>query len=248
VSELRIRLNIMFSQGKWEKWVGLGAFSLALSLAPVHANRADKRLVHHILASKSANTGIGSFTPAAADPRLAAAFARSGLLNSGFRFTPSGRTVQLGHGITVAVRARSAALPQFSIVHLASVPSQIAPTAYNLGVAVGWRKFALTGDYHKADLGLIEGGREGADIGLSYNTRKWSSRVSLLTDHATAATPHALGLSDNIALDVGGAYRLTHNFDVTAGVRYKREHDRLEQFSETKRDSQAVYIGTQFKF
>lgn len=239
----------MHKQGKIAKLMAGGLIAAVLAFAPAHASRADKRLIQRVRASHILNAGIGSFTPAAADPRLASAFARSGLMNFGFRFTPVGSALQLGRGVTVAVRARATPLPQgSSALRLATVPSQVAPTAYNLGVAVGWRKFALSGDYHRTDLGLIEGGREGADIGVSYNARRWSSRVSLLTDHTTAATPRALGLSDNIALDVGGAYRLTHNFDITAGVRYKRERDRLEQFSDTRRDSQAVYIGTQFKF
>lgn len=238
----------MKSLRKWPKKTRLAPLALALAFAPAHANHADRHLVHHVLASKAYAEGIGSFTPAAADPRLAAAFAKTGLLNTGFRFTPSGDAVRLGHNVTVAVRARTANVPQFSSARSATVPSQVTSTAYNLGVAVGWRKFALLGDYHKTDLGLIEGGREGGGLGLAYNARRWSSRVSLLTEHATSVTPRALGLTDNIAVDVGGAFRLTRNFDVTAGVRYKRERDRLEQFSDTKRDSQAVYIGTQFKF
>lgn len=235
--------------GKKAKMLAGAMIAVTLAAVPAHANHGNKRLMHRLAPSHLIASGIGSFTPAAADPRLASAFARSGLLNFGFRFTPAGSAVQLGHGITVAVRARATNIPQGnSIARLAAVPSQIAPTAYNLGVAVGWRKFALSGDYHRTDLGLIEGGREGADIGVSYNARRWSSQVSLLADRSTAAASHPLGLNDNIALDVGGAYRLTRNFDVTAGVRYKRERDRLEQFSDTRRDSQAVYIGTQFKF
>ena len=46
-----------------------------------------------------------------------------------------------------------------------------------------------------------------------------------------------------------GSYRLTRNFDVTAGVRYTQERDRLAPVVDTaKQDSQAVYIGTQFHF
>ncbi len=242
----------MFSRRVLAGFGGLGALVVALTMTPAHANHADKRIVRHALAASQPATsyGIGSFTPAAADPRLAAAFARTGLMNSGFRFTPSGNAVRVGHGITVAVRARSTVQPATGLVRVATAtaPSQINPMAFNLGVAVGWKKFALIGDYHKSDLGLIEGGREGADLGLSFNAHKWSSRVSVATDHAAANVPHALGPNDNISLDVGGAYRLTRNFDVMAGVRYKREHDRLEQLADTKRDSQAVYVGTQFKF
>src|SRR3546814_18528221 len=50
--------------------------------------------------------GIGSFTPASADPKLAAALARSGLNASGFRFTPSEAGTDEQHRVTVAVRKR----------------------------------------------------------------------------------------------------------------------------------------------
>ncbi len=233
-------------------FAGVGAataVSLALLLAPAHATQADKRAILKRVTAHEMHGGIGSFTPASADPRLAAVFARTGVMSSGFRFTPSGNALRLGHGVTVAVRARSSIVPQTGAVHVATatVPS-LVPVAYNLGVALGWKKFALTSDYTKTDLGALQGGREGADIGLSFNARKWSSRIAVTADRPTASSSAALGLTEDMSVDLGGSYRLTRNLDVTAGVRYKREHDRLEQFVDTKRDSQAVYVGTQFKF
>ena len=230
------------------------ALSLALSLSPAQGTRADKFDKKAILRQVTAHEvrdGIGSFTPAAADPRLAAVFAHSGIMSTGFRFTPSGNAVRLGRGITVAVRARSTADPRFNVSHVAlSAVAPVTSVAYNLGVALGWKKFALTTDYTKMDSGLIQGGRESADIGLSFNAPKWSSRVGLIADRPTANAPRALGATEDVAVDVGGAYRLTHNLDVTAGLRYKRERDRdrLDPLVDTKRDSQAVYVGTQFKF
>ena len=49
-------------------------------------------------------------------------------------------------------------------------------------------------------------------------------------------------------MDLGGSYRLTRNFDVTAGVRYSSERDRLRPLTDGKQDSQAVYVGTKFRF
>ena len=49
------------------------------------------------------------------------------------------------------------------------------------------------------------------------------------------------------ALDVGGSYSLTRNLDVTAGVRYRSDRERLTRVDE-RRDSQAVYLGTAFRF
>ncbi|HEU4970011.1 MAG TPA: hypothetical protein VFT73_13830, partial [Sphingomonas sp.] len=53
----------------------------------------------------------------------------------------------------------------------------------------------------------------------------------------------------SVNFDLGGSYSLTKNLDVTAGVRYKAERrDRLQIIDDGRRDSQAVYIGTAFKF
>ena len=49
-------------------------------------------------------------------------------------------------------------------------------------------------------------------------------------------------------VDVGGSFRLTRNLDVTAGVRYQQERDLRALPELDKQDSQAVYIGTQFRF
>ena len=62
-------------------------------------------------------------------------------------------------------------------------------------------------------------------------------------------TARALGESASVAADLGGSYRLTRNLDVTAGVRYRAsDRDRLTVRNDSARDSQAVYVGTAFKF
>lgn len=50
------------------------------------------------------------------------------------------------------------------------------------------------------------------------------------------------------SIGVGGSYSLTRHFDVTAGVRYKSDKDRLLRTEDTRRDSQALYVGTAFRF
>jgi opacity protein-like surface antigen len=65
--------------------------------------------------------------------------------------------------------------------------------------------------------------------------------------NAQAAPPHA-GSNGEQTVDVGGSYRVTRNFDVTAGVRYSQDRDRLKPTSDAKSDSQAVFVGTQFRF
>ena len=89
---------------------------------------------------------ISSFTPANGDPRLAAAFANKPLALTDFKFTPAaakGRPSQL----RVAIRARAASPTNAgldaSTASAASPVTALTPTSYNLGVAVGWRRFAV---------------------------------------------------------------------------------------------------------
>jgi hypothetical protein len=49
-------------------------------------------------------------------------------------------------------------------------------------------------------------------------------------------------------VDLGGSYRLTRNLNVPAGVRSTTDRDRLAPLSDSRKDNQAVYVGTQFKF
>jgi hypothetical protein len=247
--------NIM-SQGKN---IGLiaGALSVALlSMSPAIAASGDKFLARRAAASPvSLRGGIGSFTPASADPRLAAAFARSGIASSGFRFTPAAVNNKR-RAVTVAVRARAvgnnsgvnAVTPgATSLLNIA--PSLgVAPVAYNLGVGVGWKRFAFSGDVARVDNGLVPGGRESVDLGISYNASKWSTRVQLAAEKPMGNAPKSITGGETVSLDVGGSYRLTRRLDVTAGIRVKSERDRLQSPVDTVRDSQAVYIGTAFRF
>ena len=60
--------------------------------------------------------------------------------------------------------------------------------------------------------------------------------------------PRTLEGQGDYPLDLGGSYRLTRNLNVTAGVRYSQERDRLVPLTDGRQDSQAVYVGTQFRF
>jgi hypothetical protein len=189
--------------------------------------------------------GIGSFTPAAADAFRSMSFGQAGLSNTGFRFTPS---VAPGsqRKVTIAVRARgAAAAPR---VGQGSAMASLAPTAYNLGAAVGWKRFAITGDVAKVQGGLLPIDREAADVGLSYSGTKWSTRIQLGAERATGDRARLAGIDESYSVDVGGSYALTRNLEVTGGVRYKLQRDRLEPLTDNRQDSQAVYLGTAFRF
>ena len=149
--------------------------------------------------------------------------------------------------VTVAVRARSTRTGLDRLA-LAMPVTTLAPEAYNVGVAIGWKRFALSGDVAHIDTGLTPGSRESADLALSYAGRRWSTRLQVATDRNLGETLHVAGLDQGVSVDLGGSYSLTRRLDVTGGVRYRMQRDRFDSLADERRDSQAVYIGTAFRF
>src|SRR5690349_23754827 len=169
---------------------------------------------------------ISSFTPANADPKLAAAFAGKSLSLTDFKFTPApakGRPSQ----VRVAIRARVDTPAQTAVAQAsapASSASALTPSTYNLGVAVGWRRFAVAGDVSKVkDADPALGGRESAVVGVSYSLNKFTGRVAVGADRADGRAVQALRRPDNYSLDVGGSYSLSKRISVTGGGRFNIE-------------------------
>jgi hypothetical protein len=193
---------------------------------------------------------ISSFTPANADPKLAAALAGKGLALTDFKFTPApakGRPSQ----VRVAIRARMTGpgQPELASNAATTAVNALTPTGYNLGVAIGWKRFAISGDVAQVkDANPALGGRETAIVGVSYSLKRFTGRVAVGADRADGQPLPALRKGDNVSLDVGGSYSLSRQVALTGGVRYNIERDRMSALQDVRRDSQAVYVGTAFKF
>ncbi len=239
---------------KGRNWVIGGAMfvALGLSLSPALSspNKSMKIKKMRVITRSS----LGTFTPASADPRLAAMFARSNVRSSSFKFTPA-NAKRPSRAVTVAVRTQSTTQrngldrprPTRAVLTADATPT-LAPVAYNLGVAVGWKRFALTGEVAQAELGTLQGGRRVADVGISYSRKKLTTRVQVEASQPVGRTSTNIRQDESLAVDFGGSYSLSKKIDLTAGIRYKSERDRLKTVEDTRRDSQAVYIGTAFKF
>ena len=192
---------------------------------------------------------VASFTPASADPRLAAAFAGRTIGLDDFKFTPAaakGRPSQ----IRVAVRARSLGLKASSPGGIAAAPAigALTPASFNLGVAVGWKQFAVAGGVAKTtSFDPAIGSRNSAVVGVSYNLKKFTGRVALGAERSDGRIA-ALAQPDNVSVDLGAAYNISRRIAVTGGVRYRVDQDRIAALADQRRDSQAVYVGTAFKF
>jgi hypothetical protein len=240
----------VFTWGKTSGRVAAALAAGALIIVPAIASAKPEAKKRPPAVSLSFDR-VTSFTPATADPKLAAEFANKPSV-ADFKFTPAapkGRPSQ----IRVAIRARGADNATGRNADLASASAASAigaltPATYNLGLAVGWRRFAVTGDVAKTGTAsLALGGRETAVVGVNYSLKNFTGRVAATAERTEPSAP-ALGRERGYALDVGGAYNLTRNIAVTGGVRYKIEQDRASAISDARRDSQAVYVGTAFKF
>ncbi|HEY8592298.1 MAG TPA: porin [Sphingomicrobium sp.] len=233
-----------------EAAVAAAVAAAGLVLTPAFAAPSAKKRPAPVSLSFDA---LSTFTPANGDPKLAAALAGKSLALTDFQFTPAaakGRPSQ----IRVAIRARGNAPKTMLAQASAPVPATAAvtslnPTSYNLGVAVGWKRLAVSGDVAKvksADPAL--GSRETAVVGVSYSLKRFTGRVAVGADKADGRPLPALRQGDTYSVDVGASYALSRRVALTGGVRYNVERDRLSALQDDRRDSQAVYVGTAFKF
>ncbi|HSR00319.1 MAG TPA: porin [Sphingomicrobium sp.] len=236
---------LSLAKSRRARWAAAVA-AAGLVLTPAFATTGSKKRPPAVSLSFDS---LSSFTPANADPKLAAALAGKSLSLTDFKFTPApakGRPSQ----VRVAIRARVNTPTQVAAASApATAVSALTPSTYNLGVAVGWRRFAVSGDVSKvkeADPAL--GGRETAVVGVSYSLSKFTGRVAVGADRPDGKALPALRQGDTYSLDVGGSYSLSRRVALTGGVRYNVERDRLSALQDNRRDSQAVYIGTAFKF
>jgi hypothetical protein len=200
----------------------------------------------------------GSFTPSEVDPRLGRSITVRALSKGRlFRFTPAATPSQLVNSvITVAVRlpgngAGLAVRTGAPSGEVAPSGLRIAPTAYSLGAARGYRSFAEnlgTGaaDIRKLEMPDLASYQPKGEAGKGDPSR-FAPRVVLDERETAGRSPRTFEQNDQ-TVDLGGSYRVTRNLNVTAGVRYQSERDRLVPLTDGSQDSQAVYVGTQIRF
>ena len=204
------------------------------------------------------NPANGNFIPAVVDPRLSRSITVRALSKGRmFRFTPAATPSGIDSSVvTVAVRVHegnSASLVLRRSVDIAVLPIgaevPIAPTAYSLGAARGYRSFAQNTapavpmrQLDAPDLASFK-----PKPGITSDPSRFAPRIALDEAEKTGRSPRTFEQGDQ-QVDLGGSYRLTRNLKVTAGVRYSSDRDRLRPLTDGRQDSQAVYVGTQFRF
>ncbi|MEQ8772627.1 MAG: hypothetical protein RIC51_07300, partial [Erythrobacter sp.] len=125
----------------------------------------------------------------------------------------------------------------------------LAQSKFNLGTARGYQSFARTvqlpasvRDMAMPDLSEFEPARR------EEEPARLKPRIELEPEEIAGRSPNTLDSISAQTVGVGGSFSLSPNLDVTAGVRYSQERERLDPLTNSVKDSQAVYVGTQIKF
>lgn len=176
-----------------------------------------------------------------------------------FPFTPAGTPNRPDRSVTVAVRVDPETAQAISARQSGPLAAKgesgaelrIAPTAFNLGVSRGYKNFSqgLVSTEKKGVSEIPDLGRFSIAPDKSGDDSRFSPRIVMDETQSAGRAPRTFAGDSDDLVDVGGAYRVTKNLDVTAGVRYSQERERLvSPLTDGKQDSQAVYVGTQFRF
>jgi hypothetical protein len=198
-------------------------------------------------------------TISAGAQRLARALPMRALTkDSLFPFTPAGTANRPERSVTVAVRVDPVAGRAISVLgtrvakpeEASPAAMAIAPTGFSLGLSRGYQTFAqsLIAPTRIKPVDMPDLASFRRRSGGGGDNPRFSGRIVLDEKQAPGRAPRTFAGDVEDRVDVGGSYRLTRNLDVTAGVRYSQERDRLQPLTDGKADNQAVYVGTQFRF
>lgn len=235
-----------------------GTLALALPTAGLALADAGTGTGTGRSAAAFAAMGLDVFTPASVDPELAARVADKARAR-GIRFTPASAPPVSGkRTVTVAVRVDDETARAISVRKaIDAAPGRgIGLTAldasrFQLGSARGYKSFARTVDLTSnvssmslPDLAQFEPSRPKADDKPS----RLQPRIELEDREIAGRSPNTLDSIGAQTVGVGGSFSLSPNLNVTAGVRYSQERERLDPLTNSVQDSQAVYVGTQIKF
>lgn len=236
----------------FREYLGITLFTGVALAATVPATGAVNELLRlrgSVPVSLNQLGSIASFTPAIHDPKLSFAYEHAVLSrgNRIFRFTPTSGSLSGRRSITVLVRSDS------TVGRADDHRAQglgLAPLAFNLDASRGWRKFAIPDAVGSKALDpVLSDELAGArNFSLESKPSRLQPDVQLDAKRDPGTAPQTLAGESKLSVAIGSSYSLTRNLNVTAGVRYAGPYDRLAPITDRRKDDQAVYVGTKFKF
>ena len=156
---------------------------------------------------------------------------------------PWAKPMAFGHGLKPMAFGRG--LKPMAFGH------RLKPMAFSLNGAHNWRKFALPESVGRKALDPVpvETMVDAKNFSLDDGKKdRFSTKVLIESRREPSAARNPAAEKD-YSLDLASSYSLTRNLNVTAGVRYNNSvAGRLTPMTDDRQDSQAVYLGTVFKF
>lgn len=233
----------------------LASGSLAISPFVMPAFAASTNMQ----SSRKSNDWLNTFTPAGVDRLLAGKFVEpSGANNARFPFTLVGRDANRNRTIIVAARASSRLTDGAVSIRGAITMAEpgvgkalrLSAIDYRLTAAKGWQGFKLpTAPKLSAVVPLSELGR--GNFRLEDNAKKsgkFNTSVKFDQHKDTAPSARGSAAANEYKLDVGGSFSISRKIDLTAGVRYTSDNERVMPITDNRKDSEAVYVGTKIRF
>ncbi len=233
----------------------LATVSLALSpvMMPAFAAKSLQQ------ASSASKDWLNTFTPSGVDSRLAAKYAATGSsANERFPFTLAGADNNRNRTIIVAARANSRLTAGAVSVRSAIAAAEpgagtgirLSTVDYRLTASKGWQGFALpSAPKLAARVPLTELGKGSFRLDeAAKKPSKFSTNIKLDQNREVAPPARGSAAAGDYKLDVGGSFSISRKIDVTAGVRYASENDRVLPTADNRKDSEAVYVGTKIRF
>lgn len=254
------------NNGKYASWTASALAASALAFSPILFPAFAAKLAGN--SEIAATSRFDTFTAAGVDIKLAAKFKRVTSKRSdvaagdqSFFFTPAGISRVANRTMTIAARANSPlSVNAISTRNLARV-DEAAPgnavklntTDFSLKAARGWQGFKLpvaarsavrapmtdiavaAGDFRLDDKARVKKSRFNTDVKLD----KTRENAPSLRGNA-AAGEYKVGLESS--------FSVSRRIDLTAGVRYNSERDRIAPTVDERKDSEAVYVGTKIRF
>ncbi len=118
---------------------------------------------------------------------------------------------------------------------------------YNLGVSFGYSGFNIDANFHEKDGGVTDV-YTGIDIGFSYRTQRWMTRVGL-SEYTYARSPYSM-LPDAVrnlqSFEVGGAYSVSKWISLTGSLKIT-DYDKGYELNNLDWSSQ-VYLGGRLSY
>jgi hypothetical protein len=239
---------------RFTAYMAVGSLLLSPVLVPAVAAQ-----IYGSNGAPSLTDWASQFTPVGVDRRLAERLRKDEMQQQAMRqpafpFTPAGLGNRASDTLTVAARADvgNAVTMRNTLAQMEAGSGstlRLNNSNYQLTAARGWQAFTLPATTVEQPRlsDMLGKGSFRLDDGAPKKPSRFNTDVKVDGAHGAAPSPRGSAAAGDYNVNVGGSFRVAKGVDVTAGVRYSRDNDRVDPVA-TQADDEAVYVGTKIKF